>query len=133
MFSRLHLRSSCRFSSRALIGNCSMYLQIMPIMAAFLLILQIVPNWWWLHLKFVNFMIAWKWYTFSINSFLNFELWSLPWASNMHKILEPQLVISYIIMSMDNQTLPFYTQTTVLVFTFSTVFNKLHEIFNTMK
>ena len=106
------------------------------------LCLQVIPNLPCFDLRFFGFTMVWKQYLFSRNHILNFEFWSFPrraicsmirshdigqqqWASALswpHNHEGKQLV----------HLQPFCTYRTILVFTFSTVFNKLHEIFNTL-
>ena len=85
-------------------------------------------------LWFFDFFIVWNWYTFSWNCTSSFEFWSLPGlvicgticSCNAGQGSEPQLPVSHAIRRVNNQ----YAY--ILFFTFSRVFSKLHETFNTL-
>lgn len=83
------------------------------------------------HLWFFYFMMVQKWYTFNRNHTLNLDLFpGLPYALGSSLMMldsgsEPQLPISL-------ANAGWTRDTTVLFFTFSTVFNQLHELFNAL-
>lgn len=97
--------------------------------------LQMVPD-----LRWFYFMAVQKQYTFSRNCTLDFEFWSF---SGLDMLYDP-LVIQGRAVSRSSQSAmrsqqqttntftTFCTHTTLLVFTFSTVSNKLHERVNTV-
>ena len=97
-------------------------------------IIQIVPNlqcFEW----FFYFMMGWKQYALSRKCTLNFEFWSSPGLVIWSTLLSSDAGQCHCAEHEGEQLLylePFCTCTTILFFTFSTVFNKLHEIFNSL-
>lgn len=92
--------------------------------------------------RFFDMMIVWKWHAFSRNRTSNSECWSLLgcrcalWYPLMMlgSCSEPQLLVSLAITRVNNQFTDNHsvTHTTTLLSLFSTVFNKLHQLFNTL-
>lgn len=87
---------------------------------------------------FFFFTIKWSWFTFSRNHFLYFDLWSFP-RQEAHGLILPcaagqrqqARAPSPPQDQEDEQPLPvphFGTHAAILLFSFSMVFNKLHEI-----
>lgn len=109
--------------------------------------IQIVPNLQVFDLCFFcfffNFLVMQKPYAFSTNLISNFEFWSFLGFTMCGRILShdtrQQPWAQAPIQPYDHEDKqliylrPFCTQTTILFLTFSTVFCKLHDLFNTIK
>ena len=100
--------------------------------------METAPNLRWFDFWFFDFTMVWKRYVFSRNHTSNFDLPGLAICSTiLSRDAGQQQWASAPSQSQDHKgkqpvhVQPFSSHTTILFFTFNTVFSKLHEIFNT--
>ena len=93
--------------------------------------MQMILNLWWFNLQFFTLTMVWKQYTFNEGYTSNFECWCF------HAPVMRGMMLSYDVVQWQwvGQPHSWYTCNYCIprkpVFTFSTLFNKLHEIFKT--
>ena len=112
-----------------------------PILIFYYLFYKIYRYSWTFDGSIHNFSTLEKQYAFSRNCALNFAFGSFPWPRDMQS--DPLLMLGRAASHSSRQQCshegkqlihlqPFCTQTVILFFTFSSVFNTLHEIANTL-
>lgn len=115
----------------------SLHLKIFSSPAVICSFLQINAYFWGSHLIYFSFMMMWKWYRFNKILISNFEFWSFPGHDMQSMRLgrdsePPRRVSKASSQGQTADTSPIYIHTAIPLFTFSTVFNKSHEIFNSL-